>query len=133
MNENGPVKTVVTKKVVTTMPTGMAKPIPVNSVDAVNIAREQEQLRKMAEEQARLEEQAMAQMQNVNNLEGTVIPNNQEAIQNVDNSVAQFNEVNDLVKVVEQKNNPKLIAVMAIILLIIVVIIIIQIPMLFNL
>lgn len=125
---NPNVKTVVTKKVVTTLPAGMAKPIPVNSADAVNLARE-EQLRKMAEQQ-----EAMVNNQNNVVQEENIIINNQtDAVANFDNSVAQFNEVNDLVQVVEEKNNKLLIAIMALILTVIVIIIIAQLPMLFNL
>lgn len=138
-NNNVPVKTVVTKKVVTTVPTAVVKQVPVNSVDAVNMAREQEQLRQMALQQASMEAQAMSQMQAMDSTpstQGTVIGTNiyqQDSINNVDNSVGQFNEVNDLMKVVEQKNSPLLIAILALILTIIVVIIIAQVPMLFNL
>ena len=126
-NNNTNIKTVVTKKVVTTLGSGMAKPIPINSVDAAAIAKEQEQLQRMAEEQAAMEAQAYAQMNAMNEQS----MNND--INMYDNSVAQFNDVNDLVKVVEKKNDGLLIAIMSLILLIIVIIIICQLPMLFNL
>ena len=126
-NNNTNTKTVVTKKVVTTLGSGMAKPIPINSVDAAAIAKEQEQLQRMAEEQAAMEAQAYAQMNAMNEQS----MNND--INMYDNSVAQFNDVNDLVKVVEKKNDGLLIAIMSLILLIIVIIIICQLPMLFNL
>lgn len=107
-------------KVVTTLDSGLASPIPINKSEATNIAEEQEKaLIKQREEQLK-------------ELENKEEPLKQELPPENKLMVEQFYQVNDLVKIVEKKNDPKLIAVMLLILLIIIIIIIIELPMLIN-
>lgn len=107
------------KKVVATLDSGMASPIPISKQEAATLAKEQddmlikkreEELKQMAEEQKE----------------------HQELLQENQALVNQFYQVNDLVKVVEKKNDPKLIAIMCLILLVIIIVIIIELPMLIN-
>ena len=107
-------------KVVTTLDSGIASPIPINKSDATTIAQEQEQsLIKQREEQ--LKKLEINEEQKVH-----------EPSQENQAMVEQFYQVNDLVKVVEKKNDPKLMAIMCLILLVIIIIIIIELPMLIN-
>ena len=107
------------KKVVTTLDSGVAAPIPVSKETAASLAKEQDnELIKKREEQ-------LKQMEEEQKVKQELPPENQAMVE-------QFYQVNDLVKIVEKKNDPKLIAIMCLILLVIIIVIIIELPMLIN-
>lgn len=93
----------------------IVKPIPINSNEAMNIARAQ------SIKGSHIQEEVKEEVKPIENVE--------EMKQQLD--INSINQVNDLVKIVEVKNNKKTIAILALILIVLAIIFVVfELPML---
>lgn len=117
-------------KVVTNLNVGVAKPIPINSHDAIAVAREQTAYQQTVDAlNNNSNQEAMKQTVNKGNnfVTPTLVGKEQTQV-----DINQLNHVNDLVKVVDVKYSKKTVFILLGIIVVIILIIILELPMLMG-